>query len=131
MAAANASQSGSERAAVPHARWQLLEQVYRAYKLQQVSAAAADTAVDTSRAAITPAHKTGTTPTPVSAEPMSSAEQGNVSALTSLTSITSSSSSSSAAGVTATKNKPVLTGGEWKRPQLVSRCFRYEACCLL
>ena len=34
MAAANASQSGSERAAVPHARWQLLEQVYRAYKLQ-------------------------------------------------------------------------------------------------
>lgn len=135
MAAANASQSGSERAAVPHARWQLLEQVYRAYKLQQVSAAAADTAVDTSRAAITPAHKTGTTPTPVSAEPMSSAEQGNVSALTSLTSITSSSSSSSssaaAAGVTATKNKPVLTGGEWKRPQLVSRCFSYEACCLL
>lgn len=134
MAAANASQSGSERAAVPHARWQLLEQVYRAYKLQQVSAAAADTAVYTSRAAITPAHKTGTTPTPVSAEPMSSAEQGNVSALTSLTSltsITSSSSSSSAAGVTATKNKPVLTGGEWKRPQLVSRCFSYEACCLL
>ena len=113
MAAANASQSGSERAAVPHARWQLLEQVYRAYKLQQVSAAAADTAVDTTRAAITPAHKTGTTPTPVSAEPMSSAEQGNVSALTSYH------------GVLATKLVACLSFTVLYWLQLISYCVMF------
>lgn len=111
MAAANASQSGSERAAVPHARWQLLEQVYRAYKLQQYAASAAS--------AVNSAQKTVSTPSHVPVEP----EQENVSALTAGVSL----------GVVhaATNNRPVLTGGEWKRPQLVSRCFSYEACCLL